>query len=84
MLDRDYYEGWNINDHYETKEDVIRFLEELEKFDERFKVFLGPKKVKSAGVDARRSIRVMREILKDISGKIQMTKQDYESDYSDD
>jgi len=81
MLDKKYYEGWNKNDEYGAKKDVVGFLEELEEFDVRIKKFFGPQKVKAAGVDARRSCRRMIGILKEIQSKIQMTKQDYESDY---
>jgi len=83
MLDREDYEGWNKNDEYRIKQDVLILLDELDKFDKRLKKFLGPKKIKVAGVDSRRSCRMMREILKRISNKIQMTKQDYESNYED-
>ncbi len=79
---KDYYESRNINDEYGAKNDVLNFFSELEKFDERFKKFYGPKKVKKAGVDVRRSCRNMIGILKEIQEKIQMTKQDYEGDYS--
>jgi hypothetical protein len=82
MLNKDYYEGWNINDEYGAKKEVLNLLAELEEFDERFKKFFGPKKVKAAGVDVRRSCRIMIGILKEIQSKVQMTKQDYESDYS--
>jgi len=81
MLDRKYYEGWNKNDEYGAKKDVVNFLDELEEFDERIKKFFGPKKVKKAGVDARRSCRKMIGILKEVQSKVQMTKQDYEGDY---
>ena len=81
MLDKSYYKGWNKNDEYGAKKDVLNFLDELEGFDERIKKFFGPNKVKVAGVDARRSCRKMIGILKEIQSKIQMTKQDYESDY---
>jgi len=81
MLNKDYYEGWNINDEYGAKKDVVSLLEELEEFDERIKKFFGPKKVKAAGVDVRRSCRKMIGILKEIQSKVQMTKQDYDSDY---
>jgi hypothetical protein len=83
MLERKYYEGWNKNDEYGTKKEVLELLDELEEFDRRIKKFFGPKKVKEAGVDARRSCRKMRAKLKEIMDKIQMTKQDYESDYED-
>jgi len=82
MIDKDYYDSHNINDGYGTKKDVLSFLEEFEEFDTRIKKFFGPKKVKSAGVDARRSCRIMIGILKEIQEKIQKTKQDYEGDYS--
>ena len=83
MLDRDDYDGWNKNDEYRIKQDVIILLDELDEFDKRLKDFLGPKKTKAAGVDSRRSCRIMRDTLKRISDKIQMTKQDYESNYED-
>ena len=81
MMDKSYYEGWNKNDEYGTKKEVLNLLDELENFDERIKKFFGPKKVKAAGVDARRSCRHMIATLKEIQAKIQMTKQDYEGDY---
>jgi hypothetical protein len=84
MLDKRYYEGWNKNDNYEIKPEILLLLEELEGFDTRLKKFLGPKKVKDAGVDARRHCRNMEAIIKRIKKKIQMTKQDYESNYEDD
>lgn len=84
MLDKDYYRGWNKNDEYGVKKDVLNLLDELElNFDKRVKKFFGPQKTKSAAVDIRRSCRVMIGILKEIQEKIQMTKQDYESDYED-
>lgn len=84
MIDEGYYEGWNKNDHYGIKPEVLQLLEELKEFDKRIRKFLGPKKVKEAGVDARRSCRMMEQQLKEIKKKIQMTKQDYESDYEND
>ena len=84
MIDEKYYEGWNINDNYEIKPEVLELLKELEEFDKRIRKFLGPKKVKAAGVDARRNCRMMQKHLDSIKKKIQMTKQDYESDYEDD
>lgn len=81
MISKDYYEGFNVNDEYGAKKEVINLLDELENFDVRIKKFFGPKKVKVAGVDARRSCRMMIGILKEIQKKIQMTKQDYEGDY---
>lgn len=84
MIDKHYYEVGNINDHYGIKPDVIEFLMELEEFDKRLRKFLGPNKVKTAGVDARRSCRMMQKSLDEIKKKIQMTKLDYESDYEDD
>jgi len=81
MLDKGYYEGWNKNDEYAAKKEVINLLDELEEFDVRIKKFFGPNKVKAAGVDVRRSCRNMIGILKEIQSKVQMTKQDYESDY---
>lgn len=83
MIDKGYYEGWNINDHYEIKQEVLALLEELNKFDKRVRKFLGPNKVKSAGTDARRSCRLMEKHLEEIKKKIQMTKQDYDADYED-
>jgi hypothetical protein len=83
MLDRNYYEGWNKNDHYGVKKDVLNLLDELEgDFDERIRALFGPKKVKEAAVDVRRSCRIMIGILEEIKAKVQMTKQDYNSDYS--
>ena len=82
-MDKRYYEKYNVNDYYSIKSDVLEFLEEFELFDERLKKFLGPKKVKVAATDSRRSIRKMRSKLEDISKKIQKTRQDYESDYED-
>jgi len=84
MLDRKYYEGWNKNDRYELKEEVLLLMEELEGFDTRLRKFLGPKKVKEAGVDARRHCRQMESIIKNIKKKIQLIKQDYDSNYEDD
>lgn len=84
MIDKSYYESWNINDHYGIKPDVLEFLMELEEFDKRIKKLLGPKKVKKAAVDARRSCRMMQKSLDEIKKKIHMTKLDYESDYEDD
>lgn len=81
MIERRYYEGWNVNDHYEIKQEVLALLNELEKFDKRLKKFLGPKKVKTAGADARKSCRLMEKSLEQIKKKIQMTKQDYNADY---
>jgi len=83
MIEKSYYEGWNVNDHYEVKQEVLAFLVELKAFDKRLKKFLGPKKVKSAGVDARRSCRLMEKHLEEIKKRIQMTRQDYDSDYED-
>lgn len=83
MIDRNYYEGFNINDNYEIKQEVIALLDELKEFDKRLRKFLGPKKVKTAGTDARRSCRDMENHLSQIKKKIQMTKQDYDADYSD-
>ncbi len=83
MLDRDYYEGWNKNDRYGVKKDVLNLLDEFEgDFDKRVRDLFGPKKVKEAAVDVRRSCRVMIGILEEIKSKVQMTKQDYDSDYS--
>ena len=84
MIDRSYYEGWNINDHYEIKQEVIALLNELQEFDKRVKKFLGPNKVKTAGVDAKRSCRLMEKSLEQIKKKIQMTRQDYDANYEDD
>lgn len=83
MLDRDYYSWWNKNDNYEIKEEVLCILDELEKFDKRLKKFLGPSKIKKAGVDAKRSCRKIEQHLASIKKKIQMTREDYESDYED-
>lgn len=83
MLDKDYYESWNKNDNYELKKEVIHILDELENFDKRLKKFLGPKKVKKAGVDAKRSCRKIEKHLSSIKRKIQMIRQDYDSDYED-
>jgi len=83
MLDRRYYESWNKNDNYELKKEVIVLLEELDYFDSRLRKFLGPKKVKKAGVDARRSCRSIEKTLFNIKKKIQMIRQDYDSDYED-
>lgn len=82
MINEDYYKIWNVNDDYGAKKEVINLFAELEEFDKRFKKFFGPKKVKVAGVDVRRSCRKMIGILKEIQAKVQMTKQDYEGDYS--
>lgn len=83
MLDRDYYGGWNKNDEYGVKKDVLNLLDELEgDFNKRVRKFFGPQKVKSAAVDIRRSCRIMIGILKEIQAKVQMTKEDYEGDYS--
>ena len=84
MIDRSYYEGWNVNDHYEIKQEVLALLAELENFDKRIKKFLGPNKVKSAGIDSRRSCRIIEKHLDEIKKKIQMTKQDYDADYEND
>jgi hypothetical protein len=84
MIDKHYYESWNVNDNYGIKPEVLALLSELEKLDKRIKKFLGPKKVKEAGVDARRSCRKIEAHLAEIKKKIQMTKQDYESDYEND
>ena len=81
MIERRYYEVWNVNDHYEIKQEVLVLLDELENFDKRIKKFLGPNKVKIAGADARKSCRLMEKSLEKIKKKIQMTKQDYNSDY---
>lgn len=81
MIERRYYEVWNVNDHYEIKQEVLTLLDELENFDKRIKKFLGPNKVKIAGADARKSCRLMEKSLEKIKKKIQMTKQDYNSDY---
>jgi len=84
MFDKDYYDGWNKNDEYGVKKDVLNLINELEgDFDERIRKLFGPKKVKSAAVDVRRSCRIMIGILKEIQEKVQMTKHDYESDYED-
>lgn len=82
MLDKNYYSGWNKNDEYGAKKDVLALLEELENFDKRVKKFFGPNKVKDAGEDARRSCRIMRAQLKSIIKKLQMTTHDYDGDYS--
>lgn len=84
MLDKDYYEGFNINDNYEIRQEVLQLIDELQDFEVRLKKFLGPKKVKKAGVDAKRHCRNMEKTIKNIKEKIQMTKQDYESNYEDD
>lgn len=84
MLDKRYYEGWNKNDNYELKPEVLVLLEELEDFDKRMKKFLGPKKVKEAGTDVRRHCRNMEAIIKRIKKKVQLIKQDYNSNYEDD
>lgn len=83
MLDKKYYEGWSKNDEYGTKKEVLALLKELESFDKRVKAFFGPYKVKSAGEDARRSCRIMREQLRDIMKKLMKTTHDYKGDYSD-
>lgn len=83
MIERRYYEGWNVNDIYGIKKEVLSLLDELEYFDKRIKKFLGPNKVKSAGVDAKRSCRNIEKKINEIKKKIQITKQDYESDYED-
>jgi hypothetical protein len=83
MIERRYYEVGNVNDEYGIKKDVLLLLDELEYFDSRIKKFLGPNKVKSAGVDAKRSCRNIEKKINKIKKKIQMTKQDYESDYDD-
>jgi|AntRauTorckE6833_2_1112554.scaffolds.fasta_scaffold58897_2 hypothetical protein len=83
MFDKKYYEAWNKNDDYEIKKDILNLVSELEgDFDVRLKKLLGPKKVKAAAPDVRRSCRIMINILKDIQSKVQMTKEDYNSDYS--
>jgi len=82
MLDEDYYEGVNINDEYGARKDVKKLLDELKMFDLSIKKFFGPKKVKSAATDARRNLRIMKKLMKQISDKIQSTRQDYEGDYS--
>ncbi len=81
MIDKSYYEAWNINDSYGIKKELLALLDELEVFDSRIKKFLGPNKVKTAGVDAKRSCRKIEKHLADIKKKIQLTKQDYDSDY---
>lgn len=81
MLERRYYEGWNKNDEYLAKKDVLKVLDELEVFDKHVKKFFGPKKVQTSATSARRSIRIMKEMLDVIAQKIQMTSQDYKSDY---
>lgn len=81
MLERRYYEGWNKNDEYLAKKDVLKVLDELEVFDKHVKKFFGPKKVQDSATSARRSIRIMKEMLDVIAQKIQMTRQDYRSDY---
>jgi len=84
MLDRDYYGGWNKNDEYGVRKDVISLLDELEgDFQERLKKFFGPQKTKIAAVDVRRSCRVMIGILREIQAKVQMTKEDYISNYEE-
>lgn len=82
-MDRKYYEAWNKNDDYGIKKDVLSLLDEMEgDFDTRIRKLLGPQKVKAAAVDVRRSCRVMIGILREIQSKVQMTKEDYDSDYS--
>ena len=81
MLEKDYYEGYNINDFYETRKEVLRFIREFEEFDKSVKKFFGPKKVKVAATDARRNLKNMKAIMKVIGKKIQMTRQDYNSNY---
>lgn len=82
MFDKDYYDGYNVNDNYDTRKDVINLINELEgDFDKRIKKLFGPQKVKSAAVDVRRSCRIMIGILREIQEKIKITKQDYDGDY---
>ena len=84
MPDRNYYEGWNKNDRYGVKKDVLNLLDELDgDFEKRIKALFGPKKVKEAAVDVRRSCRIMIGILEEIKAKVQMTKEDYGSNYED-
>lgn len=83
MIDLDYYKERNINDHYEIKQEVLGLLDEIKDFDKRIRKFLGPKKIKTAGTDARRSCREIEKRIAHIKKKIQMTKQDYDSDYTD-
>lgn len=82
MFDIDYYHGHNVNDEYETREKVLELIKEFEVFDSSLKRLFGPKKVKTAATDARRSIRVMKKMMNEIAKSIQMTREDYEGDYS--
>lgn len=83
-MDKDYYEGHNVNDYYGVRKEVLKLLNELEgDFDNRIKSLFGPKKVKSAATDVRRSCRKMIGILEEIKDKVQATRLDYKSDYSD-
>lgn len=83
MIDKGYYKCPNVNDNYEIKQEVLEFLEELNAFDSRIKKFLGPNKIKEAGVDCRRSCRKMEIMLKSLKKKLNMTTQDYNSNYED-
>jgi hypothetical protein len=83
MLDERYYNAWNKNDEHGVRKEIISLLEEIKVLDKSVRKFLGPNKVKTAGVDARRACRQMREKLKVVMEKIQLTKQDYDGDYSD-
>ena len=81
MFDEDYYEGVNVNDQYETRGQILELIKEFKYFDSSIKRLFGPKKVKTAAKDARRSIRTMKKMMDRIAKTIQMTKEDYHSDY---
>lgn len=77
MIKEGFFEGYNINDCYETRKEVLNLIEEFGNLENSIKSFLGPKKVKSAAVDARRILRNMSSTIKDLSEKIQKTKESY-------
>lgn len=76
-------EVFNINDTYGIKEELKNIKEMLSKIETDINSFLGPKKPKKRGANARFKIsKLKNSLLPELARKILKTKQDYESDYS--
>lgn len=74
---------FNINDTYGIKEDLKNIKEFLSQIEVDINKFLGPKKPKKRGANARFKISKLKNgLLPELARKILKTKQDFESDYS--
>jgi hypothetical protein len=79
----DEFKNININDVYQIKRDLFELKKKIEEAERDVDELLGPYKIKSRAVKARKKLReIRRQLLPDIEKKILKQKQDYESDYS--